>query len=100
MGASGGVITIWKSQMFQGNLIFSNDYGISVEFSSNHNAVNWVLMNVYAPCTPAGKLLFTNWLKHIHMPPEVFWMLVGDFNLIRSQMIIIALEEISMKCYS
>lgn len=37
-GASGGVVTIWKSQLFQGHLIFSNEFGISVEFTSNHNA--------------------------------------------------------------
>ena len=35
-GASRGVITIWKSIMFRGTLAFSNDFGISVNFSLNH----------------------------------------------------------------
>ena len=84
VGASGGVITIWKSHMFDGHLIFINEYGLSVELSSKHNAVDWVLTNIYAPCTPAGKTQFINWFRDIQMPPEILWMIVGDFNLIRS----------------
>jgi len=84
VGASGGVITIWKSHLFDGSLIFSNDYGISVEFTSKHNAIEWVLTNIYAPCTSAGKVHFLNWFKEIQMPPEILWMILGDFNLLRS----------------
>ena len=56
IGASGGVITIWKSHMFTGHLVFSNEFGITVEFSSNLNAWAWILSNVYGPCTLPGKL--------------------------------------------
>ena len=80
VGASGGVITIWKSHLFYGNLVFSNEFGITVEFISNHNAVDWVLTNVYGPCTSSGKQQFTHWLKLIQMPSEVDWLLLGDFK--------------------
>ena len=84
LGASGGVITIWKSHLFSGQLVFSNDFGTSVEFVSCLDAITWVLTNIYAPCTPAGKLQFIDWLKNIQMPDEVNWLLIGYFNLIRS----------------
>ena len=84
VGASGGVITIWKSYMFDGHLIFSNAYDLSVELTSKHNAVDWVLTNIYAPCTPAEKTQFLSWFRDIQMPTEILWLIVGDFNLIRS----------------
>ena len=83
-GALGGVITIWKSHLFQGSLTFSNEFGISVEFTSNHTSTNWLLTNVYGPCTPSGKQQFTTWLKNIQMPNDFPWLLIGDFNLMRS----------------
>jgi len=36
-------------------LIFQNSYAISIQFSSLHNGAQWVLTNIYAPCTSAGK---------------------------------------------
>ena len=38
---------------------------------------------VYGPCTKEGKGLFLNWFQNIQMAPEVDWMILGDFNLIR-----------------
>jgi hypothetical protein len=38
---------------------------------------------VYGPCSPEGKVNFTNWLKSINMPTDVDWVIFGDFNLIR-----------------
>lgn len=83
VGASGGIITAWKSRMFSGELIFSNEFAISVELNSMHNDESWILTNVYAPCTDEGKRNFINWFKHIQMPEEVEWLVVGDFNLMR-----------------
>jgi len=70
--------------MFTGHLVFSNEFGISVEFSSNHNASDWVLTNVYGPYTATGKLQFINWLKNIQMPDDIDWLILGDFNLMRN----------------
>jgi len=55
-----------------------------VELASKHNDLVWVLTNIYAPCTPAGKQLFLVWLKNIQMPQEVNWLLAGDFKLLRN----------------
>jgi exonuclease III len=83
-GASGGSITIWKSSMFSGNLIFQNDYATSVLLTSTHNSASWIISNIYAPCTPSGKRAFTQWFKNISMPTDVDWLIVGDFNLYRN----------------
>jgi exonuclease III len=83
VGASGGITTIWKSSLFSGSLVFSNEYAISIEFFSKHDQSAWLLTNVYGPCTSEGKINFLNWLKDIQIAQEVDWLIVGDFNLIR-----------------
>lgn len=83
-GASGGTIVIWKSSLFCGTTIFHNDFCMSVEFTSNHNNDIWILSNIYAPCVSAEKRVFLNWFKNIHMPDSINWLVVGDFNLLRS----------------
>lgn len=83
IGASGGILTAWKSRMFSGELVFSNEFAISVELRSMHNDDTWLLTNVYAPCHNEGKRNFINWFKHIQMPEEVDWLVVGDFNMMR-----------------
>lgn len=84
MGASGGTIVIWKSTIFQGQLLFHNDYALSVESTSLHNGATWVLTNIYAPCTQDGKRGFLQWFSNIQMPDSVDWLILGDFNLCRS----------------
>lgn len=53
-------------------------------FKSRHNNGEWTLTNVYGPCDTDGKRLFTDWLKNIQTNDDVDWLIVGDFNLIRS----------------
>ena len=55
-----------------------------MDFRSLHNNAEWLLTNIFGPCTDEGKLSFVDWLKNIAMPEEVDWLLVGDFNLMRS----------------
>jgi exonuclease III len=83
VGNSGGSIIIWKSSKLTGNVIFQNDYAQSVEFIFNLSTCTWIITNIYAPCTPQGKIDFLIWLHNISMPSDKLWLLVGDFNLIR-----------------
>ena len=83
VGASRGILTVWKSHLFHGHLVFSNDFCLPVDFTSKHNDSTCVLTNIYAKCTPPGKQILLQWLKNIQMPSEVNWLLEGDFNLIR-----------------
>lgn len=34
IGASRGILVVWKSSKFSGNLIFQNNYALSIEFTS------------------------------------------------------------------
>src|ERR1041385_5865687 len=38
VGASGGLIVVWCSTMFHGTLVESNRFGITITFTSVHNA--------------------------------------------------------------
>lgn len=82
-GASGGILIAWKSSVFSGEQIFSNEFAISVQLSSALDNTSWVLTLVYGPCSTEGKLAFTNWFKGINMNNDTNWMILGDFNLIR-----------------
>jgi hypothetical protein len=83
-GNSGGSLIAWDSSKFSGQLIFQNNFAQSVEFSCKLPGENWILTNIYAPCTSEGKLNFLNWFKNIDMTIETKWLIVGDFNLMRS----------------
>lgn len=64
--ALGGTITIWQSSKFDGELILdnkyaqkvANEYAQMVKFCSSLANESWALINIYAPCTPSGKLAF------------------------------------------
>jgi hypothetical protein len=51
IGASGGILTVWKSSKFNGNITFQNRYALSIELASTVSGVSWILTNIYAPCT-------------------------------------------------
>lgn len=83
VGASGGIITIWKGTHFEGHLVFQNNYMISVQMACKFSGEAWILSNVYAPCTAEGKMDFLNWFKHVDMDNGSNLLIVGDFNLLR-----------------
>ena len=83
VGASGGILVVWKSAFFVGQEVFRNSYAISVDFFSVHSGDSWTLTSVYGPCDPDGKVAFMNWFEDIDMPEDTDWLVVGDFNLLR-----------------
>lgn len=71
VAASGGSLIIWKSSLITGELVFQNTYATSIEFTSIYNNAVWLLINIYAPCTPLGKREFIQWFRNIQMPDTV-----------------------------
>jgi hypothetical protein len=65
-------------------MVFQNNYAMSIEVTSTMSRIPWLLTNIYTPCTPEAKLEFLNWFSSIDMPVDTDWLIVGDFNLIRS----------------
>ena len=84
MGASGGLITVWNSSIFDGLLLESQQFGLIIKFTSKHNAEIWTLVNVYGPCDQQRRDAFVQWLYNLHIPFDANWLLLGDFNFLRS----------------
>lgn len=83
-GASGGIIMIWNSSIFSGRVFLSEPFALGVEFTSTQSAHQWKLVNIYGPCQGEQRVTFTNWLFNMDIPPSEDWLLLGDFNYIRS----------------
>ena len=83
-GASGGILAVWRYDVFSGTLIEAKPYGIVISFKSVHNGDNWYLVNVYGPCQGVLRDEFVSWLYNLNVEPEQNWLLPGDFNFIRS----------------
>ena len=83
-GASGGIITIWNSSIFTGSPWYVSPFSIGISFVSTQSAVTWNLVNVYGPCAGQKRINFTSWLFDLHIPDDETWLLLGDFNFIRS----------------
>jgi exonuclease III len=84
VGASGGLIIIWNGSLFTGELAFHNEFSLSVHFKCNLSNDSWILTNIYGPCQPERKALFIDWFANIDMPQDSDWIIMGDFNFIRS----------------
>jgi hypothetical protein len=61
-----------------------NTFAVSVHFSSTQSAHKWTLVNIYGPCQGEAREEFVEWLFDLYIPDEEDWLLVGDFNFIRS----------------
>lgn len=83
IGASGGLLVAWKSQLFVGILKIVTGFSIAVEFISKLDDSSWTLLNVYGPCTAEGKREFISWLKNVNIADDEDCIIMGDFNLYR-----------------
>jgi hypothetical protein len=84
VGASGGLLTAWNGALFKGELAFSNDFSLSTKFTGKLSKEEWILTNVYGPCEADRKAQFLDWFENIDMPDTMDWIIMGDFNFIRS----------------
>jgi exonuclease III len=84
IGASGGIITIWNSDIFEGEVSFSNEFSLSIKFTCKSSLDSWILTNIYDPCQAERKAMFLDWFANIDMPDDTDWLIVRDFNFIRS----------------
>jgi exonuclease III len=84
-GASGGLIVIWDSSVFTGMIMHCEPFAISVHFTSTQSSQPWTLVNIYGPCAGDLRDTFTEWMFNLNIPPEEDWLILGDFNFIRSQ---------------
>jgi exonuclease III len=82
-GASGGLLVLWASNTFSGQVLLQETFGLVLEFVSIANAETFTLANVYGPCEGIARENFVAWLFHLDIPDDSLWLLVGDFNFYR-----------------
>jgi hypothetical protein len=84
MGASCGIIMIWNSAVFVGVLVEIKRFVIVINFTSTHNSDNWKMVTVYGPCKGLKRDEFFQWLYNLVIHVDSLWLLLGDFDFIRS----------------
>jgi hypothetical protein len=84
VGASGGLLICWNDGLFAGEVLDFNCYAITMKFTSNHSAVVFHLTNIYGPSASPDRATFICWLYNFDTSALDDWILVGDFNMIRS----------------
>ena len=62
----------------------SEQFALGVEFTSTQSNHRWKLVNVYGPCQGDLRTSFTRWLFDLDIPAAEDWLILGDFNYIRS----------------
>ena len=83
VGASGGLLIVWNDSLLEGEVVFQNDFALSVQFTCRLSSEVWYLTNVYGPCQPEKRGDFINWFAEIDIPLDTNWLVLGDFNFIR-----------------
>jgi exonuclease III len=84
VGASGGILLVWNSTVFDGTVLDKQRYGITVHFTSTHTSQSWKLTSVYGPCTEPSRTEFMSWFRGHRVEEEDNWLFMGDFNFYRS----------------
>ena len=79
-GSSGGILTVWKSTLFAGTVMFSDVFALVVNFVSTQSSQTWSLANIYGPCAGDDRLAYTSWLYDVQIHNDHDWLLLGDFN--------------------
>ena len=75
---------VWNSNVFIGNLIEVQQFAVVIKFTSRQNNESWTLVVVYGPCQGEARDNFINWLYNLCIPIDEHWLLLGDFNFLRS----------------
>ena len=65
VGASGGIIVLWNSAIFEGVLQEITRSAIRINFISKHNQEQWTLVTVYGPCIGQERDDFVQWLNNL-----------------------------------
>nr|XP_020149932.1 uncharacterized protein LOC109735140 [Aegilops tauschii subsp. strangulata] len=84
LGTSAGILVVWNSSVFDGTLLEVQQFVVVIEFVSRQNNERWTLLTVYGPCQGEARDNFVTWLYHLNIPVDGNWLLLWDFNFLRS----------------
>jgi len=75
---------VWNSSVFHGTLIEVQQFAVVIEFVSRQNNDKWTFVVVYGPCQGQARDNFVTWIYNLNIPVEENWLMLGDFNFLRS----------------
>ncbi|GKC15035.1 RNA-directed DNA polymerase, eukaryota [Tanacetum coccineum] len=83
LGASGGILTMWDSRVFnlENKTNDSNFLAVMGSWAGSSSKVG--LLNIYAPQASALKEQLWSSIEAIVNAKEIIWILFGDFNVVR-----------------
>ncbi|XP_071718153.1 uncharacterized protein [Rutidosis leptorrhynchoides] len=79
-GYSGGIITVWDTNLFTPNLFIERDSFIAVKGEWKNAGKDLILINVYGPQTDEDKKKMWLELSEIMDRDDAMWIMCGDFN--------------------
>jgi hypothetical protein len=94
--ASGGLITIWNGNMFEGSLVSTNTYSITVKLTSKLPCQSFHVTNIYGPADPVEKPTFISWLYNLDASAFGDWRIL---TLLDHPNTGAGLEVILMRCF-
>ncbi|KAG2588484.1 hypothetical protein PVAP13_5NG346681, partial [Panicum virgatum] len=83
-GSRGGILTTWNSNALRMDSYITRRHTLTVVLSSTSSDHRLTITNVYAPSDHRDSPLFLNGLKELKPHINGAWLLLGDFNLVRS----------------
>ncbi|PWA88617.1 RNA-directed DNA polymerase, eukaryota [Artemisia annua] len=83
-GLSGGLVSLWDSSDFVKERVVKNRNFIVVGGRLRKDNIKINVVNVYGPQSRSQKLLVWQALKSLMCGSEEFWILMGDYNTVRS----------------
>ncbi len=83
-GASGGIITCWRSTLFSSSEVIVRRFSLTVRFHCATSRRAFYVTNVYGPPTWEGKEEFCTELANLRQVCKGPWVVCGDFNLTRA----------------
>ena len=48
-GQSGGLLVLWNSSIFSGQIVEARQYGLTIDFTASHDQKKWHLSSIYGP---------------------------------------------------
>ena len=60
VGLSGGILVLWNSSIFSGDVVELKPYSITIDFTATHDQSKWHLSSIYGPCHQPLRSEFVN----------------------------------------
>ncbi|KAJ0532537.1 putative endonuclease/exonuclease/phosphatase [Helianthus annuus] len=85
VGLSGGLVWIWDPKVLKVESVIQQRFCLVIKGSVVGSGDPINLINVYAPQNTSDKLQLWNEISNVIDPADGKWVIVGDFNAVRSQ---------------